>query len=542
MVRRLRRLRPIPILGGAIALVVLWFVRPWWHGLAMFLWTAPLVWLPPVVLLAIGAHLLRRSRRGWTTLEDLRTGVRPPMWLIAFPIAAFLVFIVAASLQGPLVGRAIVNATTYESIDGLPAGGRVRLVPREVAEQNASSAFNSPTETLTGFRIVNTEDGLRWTALRSPQGLFRVFNRKSQGLVELDAEQTARSLRQVDAELTYAPGLRITDNLTWRLLKRRFLIRLEDPVGIETPDGPRIMVPYIEHKGWLIRRPVIGGVFVVAPDGSIEDLEPEEAARRPELAITGRIFSDTHARRIQDAYRYKGGIWNAWFVHEDQTQITDTEVNRQPYLIDFAGGLGPQWVSVAEPYGRAFAASAILLTDATTGRTRIWRVPRRTSLSGNRRAIQAVRAVSIPGVDFGDGSPGSGNFRVVEPRPVFVRNRLVYLLSIIPNSANAVSKTVAVDAETNKLIAIFDNDRDPQAEAKTLRYIETGELDEDEDAQEQGAQPESEEEEEPAPSTGAPQGEEGDVERRLDDVLRRQRELLEEIEELRDAVRAQDGG
>ena len=164
-------------------------------------------------------------------------------------------------------------------------------------------------------------------------------------------------------------------------------------------------------------------------------------------------------------------------MHEDQTRITDTEVNRQPYLVDFGDdGLGTQWVSVAEPYGRAFAASAIFLTDATTGRTRIWRVPERTSLSGNRRAIQAVKAVSIPGIDFGDETPGSGNFRVVEPRPVFVDGRLVYLTSIIPNSANAVSKTVIVDAETNKLVAIFDNDRDPQAEEKTLRYIETGEV------------------------------------------------------------------
>ena len=163
-------------------------------------------------------------------------------------------------------------------------------------------------------------------------------------------------------------------------------------------------------------------------------------------------------------------------MHENQTRITDTETNRQPYLVDFGpAGLGPQWVTVAEPYGRAFAASAIFLTDATTGRTRIWRVPQRTSLSGNRRALQAVRAVSIPGIDFGD-APGTGNFRVVEPRPVFVKGHLVYLTSIIPTTANAVSKTVVVDAETNKLVAIFDNDRDPQAEAKTMTYIKTGEV------------------------------------------------------------------
>jgi hypothetical protein len=555
MRRRVPNIKPVPAVLALVALAALWLVRPIWHGLAMFFWTQPLVWLAPLLLLGIGAWLLRRSQRSWTTLEDLRSGVRPPTYLFAFPALAFFVFVFAAALNGPLVAKSIVDNTEYEPIAGLPANGTVRLVPREVAEVNASSAFNSPTETLTNFRIVNTEDGLQWTALRTPQGAFRIFSKKSQGIVELPAEQTARQLNYVDAEMQVAPGLQITDNLRWRLLKKRFLINLEEPVGIDTPDGPRLLVPYLEYKGFLIRRPVLGGVFVVSPDGTIEDLEPEEAARRPELARTGRVFSDTQARRVQEAYQYKGGLWNAWFVHENQTRITDTETNRQPYLVDFgAAGLGTQWVSVAEPYGRAFAASAIFLTDATTGKTRIWRVPARTSLSGNRRALQAVRAVSIPGIDYGDsaggtarGGGGSGNFRVVEPRPVFVKGRLVYLTSIIPNEANSVSKTVVVDAETNKLVAIFDNDRDPQAEAKTLAYIRTGEIP-DEAAAPGAAGTAGEDEEEPPTTTTpgtattpggtttTPSGGTS-VQRRIDDLIRRQRELLRELEQLRDQAR-----
>jgi hypothetical protein len=549
-----RRPNPIPIVAGIVVLVVLWLVRPIWHGLAMFFWTAPIVWFPPLALLAVGTLLFRRSRRSWTTLEDLRSGVRPPAWLLAFPILAFVVFIFGAALNGPLVGRAIVNATNYEPINGLPAGGRVRIVPREVAEQNASSAFNSPTERLTNFRIVNTPHGLSWTALRTPEGIFRVFTKKSQGLVELDAQQTARSLRQIDAKMQIAPGLQITDSLRWKLLKKHFLINLEEPVGIETPKGVRILVPYLKYKGFLVRRPVLGGVFVVAPNGDIEDLSPEDAAKRPELAITGRIFPDTQARRIQDAYQYKKGIWNAWFVHEDQTRIEDTESNKQPYLVDFGGTLGTQWVTVAEPYGRAFAASAIFLTDTRTGKTRIWRVPARTSLAGNRRAIQAVKAVAIQGIDYGNGASntpggGSGNFKVVEPRPVFVKGQLVYLTSIIPNSANAVSKTVVVNAATSKLVAIFDNDRDPQAETKTLRYIETGVV--PDEAAASGAQPQGGSTSQSGGTTGAtgatsttstnttPAAGSTSVERRIDAILRRQRELLQEIERLRESVRTQ---
>ena len=137
---RLRRINPALVAIVVIVLVVLWLTRPIWHGFALFFWTAPFVWLGPLGLLGLGAILLRRSQRSWATLDDLRTGVRPPSWLIAFPIGAFLLFVFGASLIGPLVQRAIVKHTTYEAIPGLPAGSKVRLVPREVAEVNASSA------------------------------------------------------------------------------------------------------------------------------------------------------------------------------------------------------------------------------------------------------------------------------------------------------------------------------------------------------------------------------------------------------------------
>ena len=176
----------------------------------------------------------------------------------------------------------------------------VRLVPQEVAVQIASSGFNSPTEKLTDFRSVVTPEGLAWTAFRTPDGVFRVFSKKSQGIVTLNAESTERRVKPSDAELDIAPGQLLTDNLRWRLLKRHYLIDLANPVGALDQEGqPIIIVPYVSYKGWLIRRPVLGGVFVVHPNGDIEDLSPDEARKRPEITSTGRLFPDTLARRIR---------------------------------------------------------------------------------------------------------------------------------------------------------------------------------------------------------------------------------------------------
>ncbi len=542
-----------PLIFLLLVLLFLWWVRPIFHGLAMFFYTSPIVWLPPIAIVAIGLVILRArgsklskrdlellTRRGDDegdgSLRDHLPSIGSGAGVIA--VLAFASFVLGAAFKAPLTNRAIYNNTEYASIGGLPEGGVVRLVPQEVAVQIASSGFNSPTEKLTDFRSVLTPEGLGWSAFRTPDGAFRIFSKKSQGIVTLNAESTERQVKAADAEFEIAPGQLLTDNLRWRLLKRHYFVDLANPVAALDPQGrPIIIVPYVSYKGWLIRRPVLGGVFVVHPDGEIEDLSPDEARKRPEITSTGRLFPDTLSRRIQDAYAYKRGIWNRFVLHEEQTQISDTEDNKQPYLIDF-GERGTKWVTVAEPYGQAFAANAIFLTDTVTGETEIWRVPRDASLSGNRRAIETVRSVSIPGVVFaGEGARGTGGrFKVVEPRPVFVNGRLQYLVSVIPENGNSVSKSVIVDAARNKVVAIFDNDTDPTADQATLRYLAAGELDRDAVPGQESGTPGGAGQPAATPTPGRdrqPSDTPRDIQRRLERLIQQQRDTLRETEQLR---------
>jgi hypothetical protein len=106
-----------------------------------------------------GRRLALRRSTQWRTLEDLQTPRRPDPRLIAFPIVAFVLLVAGSAFNGALISSSLARNTAFEEIPQLPAGGQVRLVPREVAEQNASSAFNSSTETLTDFRIVRTPEG-----------------------------------------------------------------------------------------------------------------------------------------------------------------------------------------------------------------------------------------------------------------------------------------------------------------------------------------------------------------------------------------------
>lgn len=551
-------------IGALIALAILviavlyWF-RPILHPFAMRFYVAPLVWLVPFLIFLSGAlYAALRVRgnsgsrpvrsqfdglRGVTDMDDLRNRVAvlgpATATLMASAVLAFVVFVIAGIFNAPLVSKSLYSNTEYNAIKTLPPSGAVRMIPKEVAARIAQSGFNSPTEHLSDFHLVKRDGKLAWTALRSPEGAYRTLTQQSAGILELNASSSSRQTKLIDAKFKTAPGMYITDNLRWRLLKKHFFVELDDPIAITDSKGkPLIAVSYMKYKGFLIRRPVFGGVFIVHPNGEIEDLEPAEAMKRKELLASGRVFPEKLARREQEAYAYKNGLFNKWFSHTDQTQISHTENNPQPYLLDFGKG-GFQYVSAAEPYGRAFAVNAIFLTDAVTGKMTLWRPARNTELTGNRRVLETVRSLSIPGIVFAETSTNApsdrGGFRVIEPRPVVVKGRLVFMASIVPDNANNVSKTVFIDAETNRVAAIFDNDSDPRADEKVADYLSAGAVPTGSTPAQGGASGATGSTGATGASGSASTGKR-DARERLDDVLRRQRELIQEIEDLRDEL------
>jgi hypothetical protein len=116
---------------------------------------------------------------------------------------------------------------------------------------------------------------------------------------------------------------------------------------------------------------------------------------------------------------------------------------------------------------------------------------------------------------------------------VFVRDRLQYLVSVIPENGNSVSKSVVVDAARNKVVAIFDNDTDPSADEATLRYLATGELDRTAVPGQESGQQDARDQSPATPTRDRQRSETpSDVQRRLDRLIQQQRETLRETEQL----------
>jgi hypothetical protein len=271
--------------------------------------------------------------------------------------------------------------------------------------------------------------------------------------------------------------------------------------------------------------PVLGGVYVVHPDGEIEDLSPEEAAERDEIVASGRLFPEELARRVMDAYKYKNGIWNRFFVHREQTNLADTEGNPQPYLMDFAAQ-GTKWVATAQPHGKSGSTNAVFMIDTVSGEAEIWRAPAEAALTGNSKAIEIVEALSIPGVVFSGEADEGGKFEAVEPRPLFIDGQLMFLISVVPNSYNTVTKSVVVDAAQNKVVAIFDHDTEPDADEELAAFIRSGEAP-DEEPPARDADPGAEAP--PAALDDLSGAEVAEILRQLEEIDREEQRLFEEL-------------
>jgi hypothetical protein len=457
-----------------------------------------------------------RRRDRYTFDEFYRGGWRgrgwrkPPLLFgpaVTFAAFAVLGFVFAVVVTASWTGRSLYEHSDYGALTLQELrGGQVRIKPYEVAQRQSQNGLNSPTERPTNLHIAKVEDELLWTSVRDPDGFFRVLRKPTRGVMSVAAGSTTpgvkQSGRRYDADFRYGPGMRISENIKWQVYKKKcFTCDVAEMTGIPTPNGPIVIAPYIRYVGsWFVRRPTFGGVYVVHPDGRIDDLSPERAAGSPLVRESGRLFPEKLARRIADAYKFKRGIWNRLFVHTDQLEVADTDNNRQPFLQDFER-LGPQWVTTLKPRGRTFTTAGVMTTDAVNGTTRVWLTPRGRSLIGNQRALDIVRGESFPGIDFTDNNDGNagGGFRVVEPRQVFPGGELHFLLSIIPSAANRVTMSVVIDADSQRVTGKFP--ATPEGDADLIAYLRTGRLPDDEEPAEEGRR-EPTEEDRPEPTEG----------------------------------------
>jgi hypothetical protein len=148
-------------------------------------------------------------------------------------------------------------------------------------------------------------------------------------------------------------------------------------------------------------------------------------------------------------------------VVTDESDDEGVVGNRQPYLTNLGDGR-VRWVTVAHAPYEDDRVTAIFLTDSITGRTEVWHAPRGSNVLSNNGAVRLVRKLHL---NF--SSVSTEHRRATEPRPVFARGRLYYLVSIVPEGRlvgdQPVERTALVDALRHRIVRVFDH-ADPEAD------------------------------------------------------------------------------
>ena len=105
----------------------------------------------------------------------------------------------------------------------MPDSTDVRILPKAVAERYLEDSLQKSREKVGDLNIVNLNDKLMWTAPRVPDGFVLYFTQKVNGLMTADATNSDRKTRLISKVLQVGEEIGITDNVYWKLYKKRYL-------------------------------------------------------------------------------------------------------------------------------------------------------------------------------------------------------------------------------------------------------------------------------------------------------------------------------
>lgn len=419
-----------------LVLGLIWFVRPWFHGIFMFLYTNPLIIEGGIILLILRYYVHKKS-------------VLPPQtfnWIFGL---IFLVFISFVPLFTSVISQVhIVNEMDYNKITTLPENQEdIRLMPYEVAQRYTRDSLQLSQYKLGTGNIAIINDSLSWMFPLVPDGGILQFILKNKGISYVDATVQEKNSKMVSDSLEIGEGMQITDNLWWNLYKEKYDVNLDYAYYIPYEGELYTVVPAISYSfhqsyGLVYTVPRFEGIFLIDSSGDIQFLEPKEAKETPVLK-DNRIYPEKLARFYTESYKYKNGILNRLFFHENQIDIQDINTrNKQPFLMGTKQGL--KWFISTEPYGESRGIFKIFLIDAVSGKIDMYELPADKTLTGPIKATDFVRR-SNPKVDW-------SRFKMVEPLPFIKGDTLYWKIVVIPHDAAGIAYQTFVNTQTNDVI------------------------------------------------------------------------------------------
>jgi len=469
------------VIAFVVALLV---YSGWFHLFTLFAWQHPMLsWLPLLAFFVVGYVVgviglglsARRAQSATSTADpapegELATdstlsGIPRPPTAFSFGWAALAFgFLLVVGLVITLFAtpRIPLDDIDYEMVQALPQSTQPRLLPRTSVDDDPD--FQDAKEI---HLARNPETGeLLWTG--EWQSAFLGGPSSGVSLKNLNDIRGSSAILRSGFDHSVAgngPG-----TLKWQSKWDHPFSRIQYPVLVPStgPEPAFAVAPYVGFQGFPFKTPYFKGVLVYHEDGTLEDLTPEEAAERPELVRSGRIYPEALARAEAES------------VADDLGgEIKDAEGNKQPFLTSIDENT-TDWVTVVNGEGANGGVKAVLLQDSSTGHMQVWEPKEGEELVSTRYVIDSARALPLQWEATrccdSEGDSYTVKLReVVEPRLAFKDGKPYYLVTVAPTDELALSRqveyTLLIDATTGETLKKFDHVNDPNADRDLTNFF-----------------------------------------------------------------------
>ena len=366
---------------------------------------------------------------------------------------------------GALEQRTLAETTTSEatSVETFPQANpdNPRVVPRRVADVTTRGSVSYRQYRLGTSDIARTEDGsLAWSYPIQPDGFRNALIERQQGVLVTDmTRMDDRQIRTAEEPFVRGEGMILWRSADWLLTSTDYFARYDDDAVEFIHNGrPYMYYPKTTHQWHLLpiphTTPTWDGGALVHPDGTVEHLTPA-AAQESAILDGQRLYPLTLTRAEMASLGYRNGIVNQLPVvgaHEGEVEVAGLPAgadNDQPFVIDLEGER-LSYVTALEPYGEdTRGLDEVWFADAETGEYRFFSTGEST-LTGPERAMGIARSADSR-TNWGE------NFVVTEPVPVTVDGDLWWHLKVTPTDATDVTRSVFVNADTDRTVEIRED-------------------------------------------------------------------------------------
>ncbi len=364
------------------------------------------------------------------------------------------------------------------------ASDDIRLLPMKVGDTYAQNRLQFERHKLSQGDITIEESGnMAWTYNIIPEGIGNRITIHQAGASTVDMTQTDANVQTTEKEIVPGVGDFMGDNVFWELRKENYWVdyKKDEAYVVNRNDNLYLAVPYVEHKPefnlpfpFPYTTPHPGGLALVDGEtGEIEFVDVDDVQDH-EILEDQRAVSYDITRYYVDSMTYNNGIINALFFKEGVPEVADSpgDGNEQPYLVRTADGELTLLVA-AEPAGDSSGIYQTYYQNAQTGEWERHSADRGDAMVGPERSTDYVQA-EAPTVDWDEFTP-------VEPIPIIREDGLFWMTRVIPDSGGGVSYIAFVDAESNDVIPVADDE--------TARAFIAGEIATGDDIEDIGTEP-----------------------------------------------------